>query len=224
MEPSHSDWKALYVVGAVAAIVMVVLIPLQSLVYLAWPPPATVAGYFALFQRNWLRGLLGLDLLYLADSTLMILIYLALYMALKRAGESLSLIALGLALVGTAAYFASNPAFEMRALSVGYAAATTDAQRGLFLAAGEALLAGYRGTAFDVYYIFNAVALLCFSWVMLCSTVFSRVHAYLGFASGLLMLVPSSVDTIGPLFGLLSLIPWVFWLMAFARRLIRLTR
>lgn len=40
-------------------------------------------------------------------------------------------------------------------LSNQYAAATTEAQRDLFLAAGEAALAAYRGTAFDVYYVLN---------------------------------------------------------------------
>jgi len=48
-------------------------------------------------------------------------------------------IALGLGLGGIALYFAVNPTLSMLYLSDQYAAATTDAQRSAFLAAGEAL-------------------------------------------------------------------------------------
>jgi hypothetical protein len=48
-------------------------------------------------------------------------------------------------------------AFDVLSLSNQYAAAATDAQRSMFLAAGQAMLAIYQGSAFDVYYVLNCV-------------------------------------------------------------------
>lgn len=49
--------------GAAAALIMAALIPVQPAVSLAWPPPTTVAGFFALVQHRGLRGLISRDML-----------------------------------------------------------------------------------------------------------------------------------------------------------------
>jgi hypothetical protein len=221
-ETADSRWKPLYRIGAVAALIIVVFIVIEIPIFLAWPPPSTVIGYFTLFQNNRLLGLLNLDLLFMLSNALFILIYLALYAALRRASESFMAIALTLGLVGIAAYFASNPAFEMLSLSNQYAAATTDTQRSTFLAAGQTMLAIYTGTAFDVYYVLNAVATLIISVVMLRSTLFGKVTAYMGIVTGVLMLVPSTAGTIGLYLSLMSLVPFAIWSVLIARRLFRL--
>ena len=88
--------------------------------------------------------------------------------------------------VGIAVYFASNQAFSMLSLSDQYAAATTDAQRSLFLSAGEALLAInnpgaiYQGTGIYVSWFLIPLAGLIISIVMLRSSVFSKATAYVG--------------------------------------------
>jgi len=215
-------WKALYKIGGAATVTMLALIPIQIFIFVAYPPPGTAIEYFALFQKNWFLGLLNLDLLYILNSVLLSIIYLALYLALKRISESLMAIALTLGLVGIAAYFPSNTAFEMLSLSNQYAAATTDAQRTIFLAAGQAMLAIYRGTAFNVYYVMNAIALLIISVVMLRSNIFSRVTAYVGLLAGVLMIVPSTAGTIGLIFALASLVPWALFSVLIARRLFQL--
>jgi hypothetical protein len=143
---------------------MVALILVQIIVYVAWPPPAfdgPVLPWFELLQDNRLLGLLSLDLLYLVDTALLVVMYLALYVALRRTSESAMLVGTVLGLVGVAAYYASNTAFEMLYLSNQYVAATTEAQRATFLAVPlKAALAAFRGTAFDVYYVLNDIALL----------------------------------------------------------------
>jgi hypothetical protein len=143
-----------------------------------------VVEYFTLFQKSWFLGLLSLDLLYILNNADLSIIYLALFTALKRNSESLISIALTLGLLGIAAYFVSNTAFEMLSLSHQYAAAATDVQRATFLAAGQSMLAIYSGTAFDMYYVLNATALLIFSSVMLRTNVFSRATAYVGLLAG----------------------------------------
>jgi hypothetical protein len=156
---------------------------------------------------------------YIVDQILMGLVFLALYAALKRASPSLMAIALTSGLVGIATYFASSTAFNMLSLSSQYAVATTDAQRAMFLAAGQATLTTWTGTAFDVSYVLGGVALLIISVVMLRSTIFNRETAFVGLALGVTMLVPPTVGTIGLVISLISLLPLIIWLILIARRL-----
>lgn len=170
LETMDSRWKRLYKVGGAAALVIVALIPIQMAIFVAFPPPDTVAGYFGLFQDSWLLGLLSLDLLYLLSNILLSV----LYPVLRRTSESFMAIALMLGVLGIAAYTASHTAFEMLSLSNQYAAATTEAQRAILLGAGQAMLAIYKGTAFDVYNALSAAALLVIAGVMLRSLRLAR--------------------------------------------------
>ncbi|MDD4984947.1 MAG: DUF4386 family protein, partial [Dehalococcoidales bacterium] len=219
-ESISTRWRGLYKAGGIVAIILLILTVAQMVVFLASPPPSTVEGFFTLFQTNWLRGLLSLDLIYIIINALLILLYLVLYIVLKRTNEFAITVALILGLVGIAAYFSSNTSFQMLSLSNHFTTAATDAQRSVYLGAGEALLATYSGTAFDVYYILNAITLLIFSIVMLKSDIFSRAMAYLGIAAGLLMLIPSTAGTVGIYFSLVSLIPWIVFLILFTRRVL----
>lgn len=223
LEP-RQNWRSLYLAGAIAGIAMLVIMAAQIAIFVAAPPPTTVEGFFALFQNDWLLGLLSMDLLYLVNNAVMVLIYLAIYMVLRRYAETAMLISLVLALVGITAYYASNTAFEMLGLSQQYAAAVTEAQRTALMGAGEAALAIYRGTAFDSYYILNAAALLIFAFVMLRSPEFPRAAAVLAIVSGIFMIIPSTAGTIGLVFSLLSLIPWAAFLVFAIRVFLRLAR
>jgi hypothetical protein len=221
-EIADQQWKSLCRISATVALIMVAIVPLQTYIFITWPPPSTALGYFTLFQNNWLLGLLDLDLLLVVNNVLLILIYLALYIALRRTNQALMTIGLILSFVGVAAYFSSNTSFEMLSLSKQYAIATTEAEKSVFLAAGQGMLAVYTGTAFNVYYILNALALLIFAFVILRSNIFSKATAYSAILAGTFMLVPPTIGTIGVYISLLSLVPWTVWLILFARRLFQL--
>src|SRR5574341_760444 len=224
-DPAYSDWKSLYRVGGVAALLMFVLTLVQSFIFIAYPPPSTVIDYFTLFQKNKILGLLDLDLLLIVINILLILIYLALYAALSRFNKSYTAIALVIGLVGTTLFFASREAtFGMLSLSDQYTAATTDAQRAMFLAAGQALLTIYNGIVFDLSYILGGLVILIFSIVMLQSNIFDKAIAYVGIVMGILMLMPPTVGTIVLLLSLISLVPTLIWLIPIARRLFQLGR
>jgi len=228
MNESHatiadSAWKPLYRVGGAAALTIVVLFVLQIIVFVASPPPSTVIGYFTLFHKNGLLGLLDLDLLSLADYVLFVPMFLALYAALRRASPSFMAIATTLALVGIAVYFASNTAFSMLSLSNQYAAATTDAQRSMFEASGQAMLAIYQGTAFDVSYVLLSVAPLIISVVMLRSTLFGKVTAYVGIVANVIGL-GFFVPTIGVFLSLISVVGLQIWYVLIARGLFMLAQ
>jgi transketolase N-terminal domain/subunit len=55
----------------------------------------------------------------------------------------------------------------MLSLSNQYAVPTTETEKYVILSAGQAVLAFYAGTAYDVYSILNGFALLTFSFVLL---------------------------------------------------------
>ena len=223
-ETADSAWKGLYKVGAAAALIMVVaFFPIQIIAFSMAPIPTTAIDWFTLLQNNRLLGLLDLDLLYVADQALLIPIFLALYVALRRANKAYMTLATILGIVAATVYFATNNAFSMLYLSDQYAAATTDAQRSLFLAAGEAILAVSQGTGWYLFNILGAVAPLIVSAVMLRSNIFSKITAYLGIlgnALGLAFFVPA----VGIFFLLISAFVLQIWLILIARRLYQLSK
>jgi hypothetical protein len=190
--PLDSGWKSLYRVGGVAALIAGVLfrrnIAAEIGLFSKHPSPATVSNWFALLQSNRSLGLSYLNIFDLVNYALVGLMFLALYAVLKRVNKSYMAIATTLGFLGIAVYFASNTAFSMLSLSDQYAAATTEAQRTMLLAAGQAMLAinrfsdlgSHPGTGGYISLLFIAVAGMITSVVMLRSAVFNRATAYVG--------------------------------------------
>jgi hypothetical protein len=222
-ETADSNWNWLYKIGGAAALLSVVFFPIQIIVFLVSPPPDTVIGWFRLFQDNQLIGLLDLDLLLIVDQVLAILIFLALYVALRRANQSFMAIGLALGLVSTVLFIASNPAFAMLSLSDQYAAAATDAQRAVFLAAGQAMLVTWQGSAFQASYVLGSIAPILISAVMLRSKLFSRATAYLGILANVIAL-GLYVPRIGVYISVFSVVFLWSWYILLARRFFQLGR
>jgi hypothetical protein len=149
---------------------------------------------------------------------LLIPLMLAFYVLLRPTSESIMASAAAAGLLGIALFIASNPAFVMLSLSGRYEAATTEAQRSVLLAAGEATLATWQGTAFQVAYILGSVAGIAVGAVMLRSGVFGKPTAYmaiLGNAVGLGLYIP----TIGVYIAVFSVVFLEIWYALVARRL-----
>jgi hypothetical protein len=221
-ETEDSAWKSLYKVSASAALIMVVVFfPIQIIAFSMAPIPTTAVDWFTLLRNNRLLGLLDLDLLYVADQALLIPIFLTLYVALRRANKAYMALATIFGILGATVYFATNNAVSMLYLSDQYAVATTDAQRSLFLAAGETTIAVSLGTAWYVFNVLASVALLIVSVVMLRSTVFSKATAYVGILGsifGLAFFVP----TAGIFFLLISAFALQIWFVLIAQRLFQI--
>src|SRR5678816_2094914 len=109
-------YRPIYSLGAWAALVTLVLIPVQAAMFAINPPPATVLGHFAALHEHPLLGLVNLDLLYLVTMLLPVLVNVAVYCALRRVSPAWMLLALVLAMLSTAIYFGSGAAFEMLTL------------------------------------------------------------------------------------------------------------
>jgi hypothetical protein len=215
------QWRGVLKVGGWAALASVVLTFVQVWTYVQWPPPETVEGFYALFAERPLLGLLSLDLLYIVNNTIVLLVYLALFTVLRRAYPSTVTIGLLLGALGMAAYMASNTSFEMLSLANAYTGADAPARVAL-LGAGEVMLAVFKGTALDIYYVLSAVALFLFAGSMLRSRLFSRATGFWGLAAAVLMVVPSTAGTVGMVFALGSLIPWVVFAVLTGRQLLHL--
>jgi len=205
---SQIDFRPLYRVAQILSLLMLVLIVAQIAVFVIAPPPTTVLGFFELFRKTPFLGLLSMDFLYLINNAIVTVIYLALASLLFLERPVIVLLGLTSGLIGIACYYPSNPAFEMLSLSSRYFLAQPP-QQALYLAAGEALFAGYSGTSFDIYYVLSTICLLLFAQAMIKSPQFHQSIGLWGLTSGIFMIIPSSAGTLGMIFSLLSLIPWI---------------
>jgi hypothetical protein len=220
---SLRPWRGALRTAAWAAFGSVALIAVQVPVFLVWPPPTDVEGFYALLVERPVLGLVSLDLLYLVNNLLVLLVYLGLFLALRDRHPSASAIALLLGTFGMAAYASSLVGFELLSLARAAAVAGPD-QRLTLLAAGEGLLATYQGTAFLTYYVVNAVVLFVLAGAMVRSERFGAATAAWGLVSAALMLVPSTAGTVGRVFAIASLLPWSVFCVLVGRRLLQLAR
>lgn len=220
--PADAGWSWLYKVGGAAALFGVAIIPIQMIVFIIWGQPQTALGWFTLFESSKLAGLLAFEILFVVNAVFGIATTLALYVALRRVNESLMAIAVALGLLEAVAFIMARPALEMLYLSNQYADATTDAQRAVLLAAGQAMLAAFHGTAFHVGINLFSIYFLIVPLVMLRSSIFGKPTAYVGIAAAILnwaLYVPGEV---GFLLFTLSVLPLAIWNILIARKLFQL--
>jgi len=236
-EKTDSNWTSLYKLGGTAALLSILVI-LTDIALTFFPagaePPGkmTAVDWFQLFQDNWFFGLRNLGLLpNILNLSLSIPIFIALYEAHKHTNRSYAALALILSLVGTAIYLSNNAAFPMLALSTKYAAATTDAQRALLAAAGEAILArgeDFTPGAFMGFFI-SEIAMVAMAFIMLRGGIFSKATAYAGLLGSLFLTIFTIWTTFIPVFfevamllAMIGGISSIVWNILMARKLFQL--
>jgi hypothetical protein len=102
------NWNKLFKIAGLAALTIVLIIPLQIVVFLMFPPPEDSLGFIELFHENWLLGLLSLDFLYYINNALLAIFYIGLFGSMKDTDFTYMLIALIIGLIGIASYYAST--------------------------------------------------------------------------------------------------------------------
>jgi hypothetical protein len=215
---ARGSWGTLYRVAALAAITIVVLVPIQVVVFVIWPPPISVIDYFATFQKSVLLGMLDLDVLLIVDELLTIPILLGLYVALRRTDPSLMTLGAAVGLISVVLFVVSREAtLSMLALSQQYASVTSANDRAVLVAAGQTFLTMYNGTAYTLGYFLGSLSILLISVVMLRSMIFGRMAAVAGVVAGVTGLVPPTVGLVGMALAFISLLPMVVWLVLIAR-------
>jgi len=232
LETEDPKWKDLYRVGGTAAIIAAVLLLMEIIVFTVWPQPTTAMGHFTLLQSNKLVGLIDFYLFEFVAYVLFVPIFLAIYVALKRFNESYMTIAIVLAIVGIAIFLATNNPFSMLSLSNQYVNATTEAQKSMILAAGQAILVNTNQRAvggFNMGLFLLSIAGLIYSVVMLRSNIFSKLTAYVGILAFVIslaeyfrmILVPEALVLL-LIFAILSGLFLLIWLILVGRRLFQL--
>jgi hypothetical protein len=212
-------WRSLYRIGAVAAVISIVVIPLSMVAFLVWP--LWPDNILAVIQDDWLAGLMGLDSMYVFSNVFAIPFFLVLYVTLKELDEGWALLALALGLTGFVCLVPSRPIPEMFALSDQWAAATTEAERATYLVAGEAMLSHFHGMAYHAHYILGSASLLISSFLMLRSATFSRATAYVGIVTNIVVF-GLYLPRVGVYLSLLSVVGYLIWYILISRKLIRL--
>ncbi|PKK98510.1 MAG: hypothetical protein CVV57_07310 [Tenericutes bacterium HGW-Tenericutes-2] len=198
---------------------MILIIPIQIIIFSLVPMPETTLSWLELFHTSPIIGLLHMDILYIINNTFLIFFYIVLYITLKDKENSLLNIALITGIIGAILYYTSNRSIEMLYLSNRYYETADSSLRITFLATASNYLDIWKGTSFNIYYVLSAISLILFSIIILKRNFYTKTTGIMGLISGVLMIVPSSVGMIGLVFSLLSLIPWVMFSLLVMLRL-----
>lgn len=233
----EASWASLYRIAAIAALLNII-VGVAEIAITALPGGnitdtiLSVADWYAVLQTHPFIGLRNLGLVNFFLTGLGIITSLGLYGAHRRSNQPLAMLALISGLLGTAVFFATNRAFPLLALSHQYAAATTDAERALLEATGQALLAVGRGHSPGTFmaFLFAGAGGLMMSVVMLRGGIFSRLNSYVGIVGFTCLMGFEIISSFAPAFpggllisvagGLLTLT----WYALIAGRLFRLGR
>jgi hypothetical protein len=226
VESVDTRWKDLYRVGGIASLLVAALIAFAVLAYLIWPYAPGVKStenILLTLHTQRLSGLIALDTLTVPIILLNMLPLLALYAALRRINESYAFIALVFGVIAVPMLLTARPITEMVMLGDKFATATTEALRSQYLAAGEALLEHFSGTAWMVESFCLILSGLISALLMLRSPDFGKATACVGIATSLFgfgFILP----VIGPLLFLVNTVLSIVFSILVARGLFRLGR
>ena len=86
----------------VLSIILFAIIPFQAAIYFIAPPPNDVISYFGLFQKSPLLGFIDFDLNLTVDNILFVLVYIGLFLLLKKKNPVFSMIGLVFSIISVA--------------------------------------------------------------------------------------------------------------------------
>jgi hypothetical protein len=179
-------WQTLYRIGGAAPLITIAFY-LSEFLLIPWEQyPTSTEAWFALFQRSKWLGLLYLNALDIFSIALLGVMFLALYIALRRSDESRMAVAAFFGFLGVTTFVVPRVAMlSMLQLSDRYVAATTAAEQARILAAGETLGALGTPTPQTIGFLFMAIGVLIMSLVMLRNGRFPKITAYRGIIASL---------------------------------------
>jgi hypothetical protein len=229
-------WNSIYRVGGMAALgTLLVGVVEIGITFLPGgnTPCVTVFDWFTLFQTNSFMGLRNLGLLNILFNALAIPTFFALFGAHRKTSQTLAALAMIISFIGVAVFYATNRAFAMFDLSNQYALATSEAQKAILAAAGQAMLSvgqSHTPGTFIAFFLSESAGLLI-SVVMLRDRIFSKANAYvglLGFSFLLIFEICTSfvpgLRSVAMIFAMLGGILSLVWDILVAQRFFHLTR
>jgi hypothetical protein len=168
----------------------------------------TVTDWFALLQTNPFLGLRNLGLLNIVMTALGIPMIFTLFTIHRKGYQAYAALAMIVSFIGDAVFYATNRAFPMLDLSIQYAAATTEAQRSILEAAGQAMLAvgqSHTPGTFLAFFL-SEIAGILMAIVLLRGKVFNRAGALAGMIGYGFLLVFEILSSFMPSYHAASMI------------------
>lgn len=225
---SHADqtWTHLYTAGGLAAMIATLAYVVAVAVEFSMPAAPTSGGAAMLtYIADHRSAYILQQVLWLAPSVLLVVVFLALFVAIKELDKSWAVIGGVLGIISwavTLAYPATGGgAPALVHLSDQFVTSSDDARRAALAAAAEGFIA--MNDIATVVGVLEAASILIVSLVMLKGT-FSRGIVYLGIVTGAIGIV---CEAIKPMIGVgyiaYGLLLFV-WLVAIGVTLIRLPR
>ena len=231
MSETNSNWKSLYKMVGVTAVIFLVysLVTMIVLIAIGGQPESAQEG-FTMLQSNRVMGLLRLDVLTVLVMPLYYLLFLGLYIALKETHAVYAAIAVVFGMAGVTLFLATPSVFSWLALSDKFAVATSEAQKALLLAGGEAILASdmWHGSGALMGGVLMQTATTLFSIAMLSSKAFGKATAYVGVVTHGLDLAHLLVGFFIPAGGIILMMVagplYLIWFPLLARDFFRLSK
>ncbi len=231
---NEPDIKTVSRIGAVAAVLVLVTSLSEILITFlpgGYESPVSAGDWFAYFDEHAFMALRNLGLLNIVMTTLQIPLMYAIYALHRKEFGRYAGLALLIAMLGAATFYATNRAFPMLELSKQYASASTIEQKAALTAAGEAMLAvgkSHTPGTFLGFFLGEAGAILM-SVVMLKGRIFGKPTVYIGLTGFCFLLafdvcvsfVPSLWGAALPV-AMVGGISMMAWYVLMARRLFRL--
>ena len=193
-ESTSTEWTGLYKLGAVTSLLILCTALLEILITFlpgGYASAETVVDWFNLLRDNWFLGLRNLGLLNIVMMALGTPMFFALCMTHRKVNPNFSVLAMIISFIGDAVFYATNRAFAILDLSHQYAVASTDSQRAVLEAAGQALLVVGQSHVPGTFlgFCLGEIAGILISVVMLQGGIFGKLNAWVGILGfGMLLL------------------------------------
>jgi hypothetical protein len=183
MNEANSNWRNLYKLSGWVAIILLIYSLVTMVILLGLcGQPATAQEILDMLRQNRLVGLLRLDALTTLVMPLYYLLFLGLYIALRKTHQLGATLTLLLGCAGLTLFLAAPSFVSWITLSDKFALATNDAQRTLLLAAGETILTTdlWHSSGAFVGGLLLQTSTLLISLVMLRGNTFGKSTAWVG--------------------------------------------
>ena len=204
-EDTETQWRSICTMGGIFTILALIGIVLDVVIGSITGGnlsalPQTAVDRFAQFQKSPLLGFYNLDLLNIINQLLLIPAYFALYAVHRKTGNAYAQLALIIFLVGTSIFVTTNTALPMLELGNKYVIATTESQKMLLAAAGEAMLARGAHGSLGVFigFLIPNIAGLIMALAMLSGKVFNKTTSYLGIIGSAFIMLYIVLVTFAP--------------------------
>jgi hypothetical protein len=218
--------KSIFKYGSFAAVLSAVSIAFAIIAYFIWPykgNTSSIEDILTVLQTDRIGGLIALDVSMLIIGPFTMLMFVALYIALRQVNEPIALVALIMNMMAIALVIVCRPLVELVMLSDHFALEIDSVEKSRILAAGELLRLQLDGTAWTMQTAFLMIAGLINNTLLLRTTCFKKRTAWTGIVISAIGL-PFFLPEIGLIFLFLNTLGSIPWCIFVAGDLYRISR